>query len=173
MIQVDKTDELYKYLQALGVEDIEGEYIELAQNGRYKRADIRQYYRAMFEPSKTEDVVETELEKVLDYYIDIKKAKTLNDKALRQALLDYKATKSEKTRELIINSQLKDILYLCLNYYTLHKDVDIQDLVQVANIGLLDAIDKYQEAKKIDFKDYVIYWTRVKIKEEFEEKKNG
>jgi len=43
----------------------------------------------------------------------------------------------------------------------------------VANIGLLDAIDKYQEAKKIDFKDYVIYWTRVKIKEEFEEKKNG
>ena len=41
---------------------------------------------------------------------------------------------------------------MCLNYKTLHKDVDIQDLVQVANIGLLFAIDKYNP-KNYSLKD--------------------
>ena len=73
MIKIDKTDALYKYLLALGVEDIEQVYIELAGNGRFKLDDVRQYFRSTFAPSQTEDIPEEELEKVLDYYVDIKR----------------------------------------------------------------------------------------------------
>lgn len=173
MIKVDKTDELYKYLNNLGVDDIETVYTELASNGRYKRDDVRQYFREMFNPSNTQDLDEKELEKVLDYYVDLKQIKHVNTKQLKEMLTTYKNAKDLKVKELIINSQLKDILYLCLNYSTMHKDIDIQDLVQVANLGLIEAIEKYNPDAKIDFKDYLVYYTREKILNEFKEKTNG
>ena len=64
------------------------------------------------------------------------------------------------------------MLYLCLNYSTLHKNVDIQDLVQIANIGLIEAIEKFDEKSRTDFKDYMVYYIRENIKE-YEEKTNG
>ena len=173
MINIDKTDELYKYLTALGVDNVEETYVELAKQGRYKLNDIRQYFRATFEPSGTQDLEEKELEKILDYYVDIKKVKHINTKQLKELLAEYKATKDDKIKELIINSELKDILYLCLNYSTLHKDIDIQDLVQIANLGLMEALERYNPNAKLDFKDYVVYYTRENIKKEFEEKING
>lgn len=173
MITIDKNDALYKYLTALQVENIDETYLELAQNGRFKLDDVRQYFRETFRPSQKDDLDETDLEKVLDYYSDIRKLKHLNSKTLREKLLKFRQTKSEKIKEEIINSQLKDILYLCLNYSTLHKNVDIQDLIQVANIGLIEAIDKYNDQAKIDFKDYIVYYIRKNIKNNFEEKTNG
>lgn len=173
MIKIDKTDALYKYLTALGIENIDDVYLELANNGRFKLDDVRAYFRETFRPSQTEDIAESELEKVLDYYVDIKKVKHLNTQQIKKLLEEYKKRKDEKIKELIINSQLKDILYLCLNYSTLHKSVDIQDLVQIANIGLLEAIEKYNPQAKVDFKDYMVYYIRENIKKEFEEKTNG
>lgn len=173
MITIDKKDGLYKYLTVLQVENIDEMYIELAQNGRFKLDDVRQYFRATFQPSQTEDIEEKELEKVLDYYVDIKKAKHFNSQQLRKLLEEYKKNGDLKIRELIINSQLKDILYLCLNYSTLHKQVDIQDLVQVANIGLITAIEKYQPNSKVEFKDYIVYYVRESVKNNYEEKTNG
>ena len=172
MIKIDKTDALYKYLTSLKAENIDDVYIELAKNGRFKLDDVRAYFRETFRPSQTEDIAEKELEKVLDYYVDIKKAKHLNSKALKDKLKEYKQTKDENLRVQIINSQLKDILYLCLNYSTLHKNVDIQDLVQVANLGLIEAIEKYDEKARLEFKDYLVYYIRENIKD-FEEKTNG
>ena len=67
---------------------------------------------------------------------------------------------------------MKDVLYLCLNYTTLHKKVDVQDLIQVANLGVIEAISKYNPQAKIDFKDYVIYYVRKNVKD-YEEKTNG
>lgn len=173
MIKIDKTDALYKYLTALGIENKDEVYLQLANNGRFKLDDVRGYFREYFRPSQTEDVSEAELEKVLDYYVDIKKVKHLNSKSLKEKLAEYKQTKDENLKVQIINSQLKDILYLCLNYSTLHKNVDIQDLVQIANIGLLKAIEKYEPKARLEFKDYIVYYVRENIKNSFEEKTNG
>ena len=169
MVQIDKTDKLYSYLTNLGVDEIDKEYVELAQNGRYNINDIRQYYRQDFIPSSTEEVKEDEIEKVLDYYIDLKSIKHLNVSQIKKLLEEYKQTKQAKLKDMIINSQLKDILFLCLNYTTFHKKLDIQDLVQIANLGLLEAIEKYMPESRLEFKDYVIYYVRKNIKE-FEEK---
>ena len=173
MITIDKTDALYKYLSALGIDDVDKVYLELAENGRFKLDDVRQYFRSTFAPSQTEDISENELEKVLDYYVDIKKVKHLNTQQIKKLLEEYKKSGDTKIKELIINSQLKDILYLCLNYLTLHKSADIQDLVQIANIGLIEAIEKYNPQARVEFKDYMVYYIRENIKKEFEEKTNG
>ncbi len=172
MITIDKDDKLYKYLSSLGANNIDEVYLELAENGRYNLDDVRQYFRSKFEPSKTEDIDEKELEKVLDYYVDLRQVKTLTKKDLHELLSQYLEKRDVRLRDMIINSQLKDVLYLCLNYKTMHKDVDLQDLVQVANIGLFDAIENFKPIAKIDFKDYLVYWIRERITKEFEEDKN-
>jgi len=170
MISIDKTDALYKYLQGLGVEDINETYTDLATAGRYKREDIISFWSEFFRPSITQDLDESELEKVVDYYVDLKTAKKLSSTQLKQALKEYKATKNIQIKEQIINSQLKDVLYMCLNYCSTYKQNDVQDIVQIANIGIIYALEKYNETAKIDFKDYLIYYIRKTIIEEFGEK---
>lgn len=172
MVQIDKNDRLYTYLKGLGVDEIDKEYLTLAENGRYKIADVKQFYREIFSPSQTQDIDEKELEKILDYYIDIKNLKVNNKKSLNSLLEEYYKTKEASIKDLIIGYQLKDVLYLCLNYITLHKDVDIQDAVQVANIGFLNAIEKYNPTAKIDFKDYVVFYVRNELMKEFKGEEN-
>lgn len=172
MIKVDLTDELYKYLSGLNVDDIEREYLNLAKSGIYKLQDVRRYFAECFEPSSTEDIDEAELEKILDYYIDVKTVKHKNTKEVETLLANYKETKNEEIKKEIINSQLKDTLYLCLNYSTKHKNEDIQDIIQVGNIGLIEAIEKYEPKSKLKFKDYLIYYIRENLKNN-EEKTNG
>ena len=74
---------------------------------------------------------------------------------------------------MIINSQLKDLLHLSVNYKSLHQDVDLQDLVQISSLGLLDALENYKIDTNINFQDYVIYYVRKRVLKEFEEKKNA
>ena len=173
MIKIDKTDNLYKYLVDLGVQDIDKLYEELAKNGRYKRADIHAYFISKFQPSMTNECDESDLEKILDYHIDLKKIKKISNKELKDLLKIYEQNRNKDIRERIINSKLIEVLYLCINYHTLHKDIDIQDLIQVANIGLIEALEHYKSSSKISFNDYILYWIREKIIEEFEEKENG
>lgn len=173
MIKIDKTDKLYKYLLGLKVDDIDKKYIELASNGRYNHDDIVAYISARFRPSVKYDFDEKELEKILDYYVDIKKLKHLNKKQISEMLKNYFTSHDLTLRNEILNTQLKDVLHLCLNYKSFHEDIDLQDLVQIANLGLMKAIDKYDPNSRIDFKEFVIYYIGEYIKEEFEEKKNG
>ena len=173
MIKIDKTDALYKYLQNLQVDNIDQVYLELAENGRYKIDDVRQYFREMFEPSKTEELDEKRLEEVLDYYIDIKQAPKIKTQELRKTFKEYKETKNKQIREHIINAQLKDILYLCINYSTRHKDIDLQDLIQIANIGLIEAVERFNPEVKVEFKDFVVYNVGQAIRDNFKENTNG
>ncbi|MCQ2555891.1 MAG: sigma-70 family RNA polymerase sigma factor [Clostridia bacterium] len=173
MITVDKNDALYAYLTKLGVEDVEATYTHLASLGIYHTKDVQAYYQENFRPSLTDDFEEAELERVVDYYADLKKVKAIPKTKLADLLKNYYETKDEHCKEKIINAELKDVLYMCLNYNSKHKDTDVQDLVQIANIGLITALNKFNPNNKIDFKDYVVYWISQKIKEEFEEKNNG
>lgn len=173
MITIDKKDALYKYLHDLDIDDIEEEYSNLAKQGRYTRVDVIQLWSETFRPSLTEEVDESELEKILDYYLDVKSVKKISATELRSLLKEYKQTNSQELKNKIVNSQLKDLLYMCVNYCSLHKNEDIQEVVQIANIGLLTALEKYNVESKLDFKDYIIYYVRKTIIEEFGEKKNG
>lgn len=172
MIKIDKTDSLYKYLTALKIDNVDKLYTELANNGRYKRQDVRTYIIEKFAPSLTTELEETELEPILDFYLDIKNQKKLTKQKQNTLLKNYYQTKNKQVRDIIYNSCLKDVLHMCLNYKSLHKDVDLQDLVQTANIGLIDAIENYNPTAKIDLNDYIIFHIREKIIKEFEENAN-
>ena len=171
MITIDKTDELYKYLSKLNVKDIDDTYKLLASLGRYKRSDVLQYFRSDFEPSLTNDFEEKDLEEIVDYYSDIRQSTKLNLKQINHLLKEYSTSKNIDIKNLIIQYYLKDVMMLCLNYKSLHKDVNIQDLIQIANLGLIEALDNYNPDNKIKFDDFIIYYVYKNVTEEYKEKK--
>ena len=173
MINIDKNDELYRYLLGLGVDDIDEAYKELASAGRYKRKDVQLFLRSTFEPSQTEDILEEDLQLILDYYVDLKNIKPITSKKLNSLLKEYEETKNKDILSQIISSQLKDVLHMCINYKTLHKEINLQDLIQEANFGIIKAIEKYKHSAKIGFKDYLTYYLRETIIKNFKEKENG
>jgi len=173
VIEFDEFDSLGKFLTKLKVENLTEEYESLAKEGRYTRDDVIRYYKEDLEPSLTKELDEKELEEVVDYYNDIKKIKSLSIKDLNSKLNLYAETRSDELKTEIINSKLKDIFHMALNYFSSHKDLNIQDVVQTANLGLFEAVEKYDAKAKLDFNDYIIYYVRKNLKKEFEEKNNG
>ena len=163
MVNIDKTDELYKYLENLGAENVNDLYLELANQGRYKRKDVNHFFRSTFDGSVTEELDEKDLELVIDYFADLKKVKKINKTEFNKMLKQYASTHDEQVKNDIISSKLLDVLYLCLDYKTLNKDDDLQDLVQNANIGLMQAVEHYNPKAHIDFDDYLIFWVRINI----------
>lgn len=170
MIKIDKADELFRYLTNLGVENVEELYTELAKLGRFKRKDVQHYFRSTFDGSLTEELSETDLEMVIDYFADLKKTKKLKKPELNAKLKEYCSTKAQQVKQEIVSSKLLDVLYMCLEYKTLHKDTNIQDLVQNANIGLMEAVEHYNPKARIDFDDYVVFWVRENILKNEEKK---
>ncbi len=170
---IDKTDKLYNYLSKLNVDDIDEEYLTFAKMGRYSRKDVQIYCIEKFKPSMTSELDEKELEKVLDYYIDIKNVKPVSTQELNNMLIKYKQSLNRDLREQIINSQLRDVMMMCINYKSHNADIDLQDLIQVANISVLTALDKYEPKNKIAFKDYIVFYLNKAINQEFKEINNG
>lgn len=166
MIEIDKTDKLYTYLTKLGVEDVDKWYTELAQNGRYSPKDVQTYFYSVFQPSLTKEVEDEDLEQLVDYYADLKKVKPIKENDLNNLLKRYKQNPTAKDKETIIHSKLKDVMYLAVNYKTAHPNVNILDVLQLANIGLMNALDKYNPENRIAFKDYIIYWVMEEINKE-------
>lgn len=167
MIEIDRTDKLYTYLKNLGAPNPDKQYLELANLGRYSPKDVQTYFHSTFSPSITKDLDDAELERVVDYYADLKKLKPIKQAEMCRMLKQYKQHNSEALQEQIINANLKDVLYLCLNYKSAHQDADLQDLIQTANIGVINALNHYKLDAKISFKDYIIYWVREEILKEF------
>lgn len=163
MIEIDKTDELYRYLTGLGAPDLDKLYIELATEGRLKKKDVSHYFRSTFDCSLTEELDEKDLELVIDYFADLKKVKKLNKIKLNTMLKEYAENRNPALKQEIVSNKLLDVLYMCIDYKTLNKNEDLQDLVQNANIGLLEAVEHYNPKAHIDFDDYVIFWVRDNI----------
>ena len=51
MIEIDKTDNLYKYLSNLGSENVDELYVELVKLGRFNLKDVKSYFQSTFQPS--------------------------------------------------------------------------------------------------------------------------
>ena len=167
MIEIDKTDYLYKHLEKLGAENIDDLYKEYATNGVGNLIDFKKYLYSKYADSVEVDIEEDDLKEVVEYYGDIKKFKKLSTTELTKLLKQYKIDRDEKTYNKIVNSQLKDIIYIAYLYKTKLKDLELQDILQVCNLGLLKAIEKYDDKARITFADYLDFWINQEINSTF------
>lgn len=166
MIQIDRNDCLYKVLTKLKADNIDDCYVKFANEGLSSVKDFNNYLQARLGLDYLGDMDESVFEEVLPYYRDLKKSRGSANGGLK-LLKQYKQTLDKQTREQFVNGKLKDVLLIACAYKLRHKDINLSDLVQVCNIGLLNAIDKYEEQAKLNFDVYLHFWILNEIEKEF------
>ena len=169
MIQIDKTDYLYKTLQKLGVDEqeINEQYMAFAEEGIINAKDFNNNLQAKLGMDYLGDFEDCQLEEVVDYYKDLKQNVHISKNKVMSLLKSYKQTGDEKTRNDIINSQLKEVLLIACAYKLRNDNINLSDLVQICNIGLMIAVDKFKVDAKLAFEIYLNYWILDTINKEF------
>lgn len=177
MIQIDNTDFLYKTLQKLGVEEdlIQEEYLKFASEGIATLKDFNNNLQSKLGMDYLGEFEDSCFEEVVDYYKDLKLNKSPAKSKVNTLLKQYKQNPQESLRIDIINSQLKEVLLIACGYKLNHNDINLSDLVQICNIGLMNAVDKYDIDAKLSFETYLNYWILQAINQEYTigEKNNG
>lgn len=67
----------------------------------------------------------------------------------------------ENARETLINSNLRLVVKIAKGYIT--HDMDLLDLIQEGNLGLIKAVEKYDFRKNVRFSTYASFWIRQSI----------
>jgi RNA polymerase primary sigma factor len=73
-----------------------------------------------------------------------------------------KAKTCNKAKTKILENNLKAVIYMCKPY--MNKGVDLEDLIQEGNIGLMAALDKFDPSKGFRFCTYAGWWIKQKIR---------
>lgn len=163
MIEIEKSDFLYKHLTKLGVDDIDNIYQEYAENGVTNIKDFKAYLYSKYAETVDKEIEEETLEEILPYFQDIKKVKKVPLKNIKILLKNYKETKDNETFELIVNSKLKDLLFIACLYHLKYDKIEIADIIQTCSLGLMKAVEKYNEKTKIAFDDYIDFWVNIEM----------
>lgn len=104
------------------------------------------------------------------YYKDLKKYKPLDKQTERKLFLKFKNNNDLSARNQLITSNLKFVVDIAKQYKG--HGLSFGDLVSEGNMGLLKAIDKFDEKKDTKIISYGVWWIRQYIKDAINRKKN-
>lgn len=95
------------------------------------------------------------------YFQEIKKYKQLTKE--EELLLIKKAKRGDKdSLNKLINANLKFVINIAKKY--IRNDVPFIDIISEGNMGLLNAVNKFDETKNIKFITYAVWWIKYYIK---------
>lgn len=96
-----------------------------------------------------------------NYYLNqIKKIPVLNAEEERALFLAYQQGNPQAKRRLII-SNLKLVVSIAKRYQS--RGLQLSDLIEEGNLGLIYALDKFDLGKKVRFATYATWWIRQHI----------
>ena len=102
------------------------------------------------------------------YYDDLKKYKPLT-KAKEKRLLKLSRKGNLKAKNEILEANLKFVFDIAKHYTG--RGLSISELISEGNMGLLRAIEKFDEEKDIKFISYAVWWIRQAMLEAIKKKR--
>lgn len=97
---------------------------------------------------------------ITTYLRSIKDCKILSAKEEEIVLSQIKKGNKE-AREKLIHSCLRFVVTIAKQYQ--NKGVDLMDLIEAGNMGLIRAIDSFKNEKNVKFITYAVWWIRKMI----------
>ena len=133
-------------------------------NGNVFLEDVIEVYKAdsnlNFDSSAVSDNI------VKDYIKTISQFEVLKTREEELALIKkYRETNNEENKEEFINRNLRLAASIAYKTKTIQSNLrlDLIDLIQEGNIGLITAFDKFDENKGYKFSTYAVWWIRQRI----------
>jgi RNA polymerase primary sigma factor len=94
------------------------------------------------------------------YMQDITRYPLLNmDEEVELATLAQRG--DERAKEQLVNSNLRFVISIAKQY--LHQGVPLEDLIMEGNIGLINAINKFDPTRGFKLSTYAVWWIRQAI----------
>lgn len=97
------------------------------------------------------------LKKYLDEIKDTKPLSKEEEAELAQRIHNG----DEKAKQELIKANLKFVVYVAKNYQ--HRGLDLEDLINEGNIGLVKAAERFDGTKGYRFISYAVWWIRESI----------
>ena len=94
------------------------------------------------------------------YVAEIKKAQVISREAETQLILDAQAGKL-KARNTIIESNLRFAVQVARQYQGM--GLEMEDLIAFANVGLFEAVDRFDTSKNVKFITFAVWYIRAEI----------
>lgn len=82
----------------------------------------------------------------------------------RELFLDYKLNGNMAARNQIVHNCLRHVIKIAYQYATNHEQA--QELVAAGNVGVLNALDRYDPNRNTRFLSYAHYWIKLQIRQE-------
>ncbi len=113
------------------------------------------------QPLEPEKGLPTPFDPLRKYLAEVSKYPVLSrDEELRLSTKVYQGKDKEAAQRLVM-SNLKLVVKIALEYYSTY--LNILDLIQEGNVGLLHAVKKYNPYKSTKFSTYASFWIRAYI----------
>jgi RNA polymerase sigma-32 factor len=94
------------------------------------------------------------------YLAEIRRFKLLTPKEEEDLLNDYQRTEDPEMAKRIVTANLRLVVKIAMEFQS-HWLNNLQDLVQEGNIGLLQALKKYDPHRGVKFSYYASYWIKA------------
>jgi RNA polymerase nonessential primary-like sigma factor len=94
------------------------------------------------------------------YYREIRKYQPLT-KEQEQQLTTLVKLGDEQARKTLIEHNLRLVTHIAQEYY--HPSVELLDLIQEGNIGLIEAVDRFDPELGYQFSTFAVWWIRKMI----------
>lgn len=95
------------------------------------------------------------------YFKDVKQYKQITHEELMELFKLYRQTNDLKYRDIIAQSNLRFVIRIAKQYQKL--GIPLDELIAEGNIGLLKAIDKFNEDSGFKFSSYAVWWIKQSI----------
>lgn len=97
------------------------------------------------------------------YILEILKYPLLSYEETKELAKQYKETGDLTIKNKIIESNLRLVVSIAKKYIRASNKLSLLDLIQEGNLGLMDAVDKYDYTLGYKFSTYATWWIRQKI----------
>ncbi|MBD3265568.1 sigma-70 family RNA polymerase sigma factor [bacterium] len=88
----------------------------------------------------------------------------------KEMIRQYQQNGDSSARDRLIESNIRFVVKMALNYK--NKGMSLPDLIQEGNLGLIEAIDRFDPEKKCRLITYASWWIRLRMQRSIEQKAN-
>ena len=149
-INEEDFDEEFKNI-SFGNDEVRAYFLSIAPYDILSKKEEEELYPSLEKRNKALKI----LEQFEEEEIDLSIAEELKYKKIIEA--------TEWAREKLISHNLKLVVFITKKYHAFCHNLEILDVIQDGNIGLMRAVDKFEPSKGYKFSTYAYWWIRQSI----------